>query len=328
MLLGKAPRNPERTALSVRACEHAPVKLERGHGKNGIAQSSTSRCCEHAVVFTRFGTGRLSRNSWARRLVDPNNTGAQISTVVAALHLVAKQKIKINPLMNFLASEHINLKISVERRVLKCSSVPAQQNTEYTQFRSSTENCQQTMLANHGLRVAKPQGFYRAPSSSIYTFFLRGDGPNHHAENRLGDCIGHVLAGLLVHRSERTRPVDVLDDAHDWVSEPKDHGRVASRGKQGPLSYWTPACWWPRLTRPSTGRRSRTGPWPTPSRTNLRASCPESRWGSRGPISTRKPIQFLRLLSGKIHHEKKLDLQQNRQEPMKVVVSRTKGSNK
>ena len=34
----------------------------------------------------------------------------------------------------------------------------------------------------------------------------RSDGPNH-----LGDSIGYVLADLLVHRSDRTRPADVLE---------------------------------------------------------------------------------------------------------------------
>ena len=51
----------------------------------------------------------------------------------------------------------------------------------------------------------------------------RGDGPNH-----LGDSIGHVLADLLVHRSGRTRQADVLDDEHEWISEPRDHGRLAA----------------------------------------------------------------------------------------------------
>ena len=35
----------------------------------------------------------------------------------------------------------------------------------------------------------------------------RGDGPN-----RLGDSIGHVIADLLAHRSDRTRPADVFDE--------------------------------------------------------------------------------------------------------------------
>ena len=65
----------------------------------------------------------------------------------------------------------------------------------------------------------------------------RGDGPN-----RLGDSIGHVIADLLAHRSERTRPADVLDDEHEWIREPRDHGRLASRGSKRPLPYWTPAC--------------------------------------------------------------------------------------
>ena len=40
--------------------------------------------------------------------------------------------------------------------------------------------------------------------------FSRSDGPNHP-----GDSIGHVKADLLVHRSDRTRPADVLDDEHE-----------------------------------------------------------------------------------------------------------------
>ena len=38
----------------------------------------------------------------------------------------------------------------------------------------------------------------------------RSDGPNHP-----GDSIGHVKADLRVHRSDRTRPADVLDDEHE-----------------------------------------------------------------------------------------------------------------
>ena len=56
----------------------------------------------------------------------------------------------------------------------------------------------------------------------------RGDGPN-----RLGESIDHVKADLLVHRSDKTRPADILDDEYEWISEPRDHGRQASRGSKG-----------------------------------------------------------------------------------------------
>ena len=48
----------------------------------------------------------------------------------------------------------------------------------------------------------------------------RGDGPSH-----LGDNIGHVIADLLVHRSDKTRPVDILDDEHEWTNEPRLRAR-------------------------------------------------------------------------------------------------------
>ena len=38
----------------------------------------------------------------------------------------------------------------------------------------------------------------------------RSDGQNH-----FGDSIGHVMADLLIHRSDRTRPAEVLDDEHE-----------------------------------------------------------------------------------------------------------------
>ena len=56
----------------------------------------------------------------------------------------------------------------------------------------------------------------------------RGDGPNN-----LDDTIGHVKADLLVHRSGRTRPADVLDDEHEWIRDPRDHGRLANKGSKG-----------------------------------------------------------------------------------------------
>ena len=80
-----------------------------------------------------------------------------------------------------------------------------------------------------------------------------------------------------VHRSDRTRQADVLDDVHKWESEPIDHGQVASRGNKG-------GC---RAGRLLAG--GLVQPWPRPTTTNARANCPESHRGLRGPPTTQKP---------------------------------------
>ena len=79
----------------------------------------------------------------------------------------------------------------------------------YTSTFQQKKNCQRT-LANHGLQVAKSQGFKKATSSSIL------------------DCSAAMAQTKTA--SATTSAMDVLDDVLNWVGEPRDHVQVASRG--------------------------------------------------------------------------------------------------
>ena len=91
----------------------------------------------------------------------------------------------------------------------------------------------------------------------------RGDDPNN-----LGDNIGHIIADLLVHRSDRTGPADDFDD-HEWISEPRDHGPLASRRNKSRCRNGRLLARGLISPDHQLDDEAETRPWSRPTRTNL-----------------------------------------------------------